>query len=58
VMVLVNNNKEEAMVASQRFTEILKGVSVGKDIANDSAVQLNNPLAVAGKSVRIIEIKR
>ncbi len=57
VMVVINNNQEAQELHLNRFTEMIKGITSGKDIISDKEVSLENTLKVEGKLSMIIELK-
>lgn len=58
VMVIINNNKYNKTLATERFEENLKGFKKGKDVIYGSPVPDLNSIEVPGKSVKIIELSK
>lgn len=57
VMVVMNKNKEEKTLATDRFSEVLSGYSNGKEIISGNTLADLANLKVAGMSAMIIELK-
>ncbi len=57
VMVLINNNKEAQNIKTNRFQENIKNYKSGKDILTNNDYDLSNEIAVASKSVLILELQ-
>ncbi|HET6558852.1 MAG TPA: glycoside hydrolase family 13 protein [Prolixibacteraceae bacterium] len=57
VMVVMNKNKEEKSLATDRFSEVLSGYSSGREIITDSTISDLGSLKVPAMSAMIIELK-
>ncbi len=57
VMVILNNNPKKQTLNLNRFNEMLKTASKGKNILNDTTVSLTKPLEINGKTAMVIEIQ-
>lgn len=59
IMVVINNSLEERNLNSERFNEVLRNFSIGKDIISGNAVHFDeNQISIAPKSSMIIELER
>ena len=58
VMIVLNKNKEEKMVSTDRFKEITVGYSKGEDIISSTQIQNINQITVPARSAMIIELKK
>lgn len=56
VLVILNKNKSEIEISTNRYQEILKGAKSGKNILDDREISLENNIKVAAESALIIEI--
>jgi glycosidase len=57
VMVIINNNNETLTFKTNRFQENIKNYQSGKDILNNSILDLKNDITINGKSVLVLELK-
>ena len=57
VMVILNNHPKKQTLNLNRFNEMLKTASKGKNILNDTTVSLTKPLEINGKTAMVIEIQ-
>jgi len=57
VMVIINNNPITQELQLNRFAEMIKDITSGRDIISNKEVSLENILKVEGKSSMIIELK-
>ena len=55
VMVIINNNPKTQELQLDRFSEIIKNNTKGKDIISDKMISLKNSINIAGKTSMIIE---
>jgi glycosidase len=59
VMVLLNNHKsEKKFVHTDRFSEILKNYTIGKNIVTGSSINLSEKIEVDSKSALILELEK
>jgi len=56
VMVILNNNPEEITLDLNRFSEGIGGRTKGVDIITEAAIDMNEPLKVAGKTSLVIDL--
>ena len=56
LMVVLNKNEEEQKLGIERFSEMLKGISKGKDVISDRVLNLNEALYVPAKTALILEL--
>jgi len=57
VMIVINNNAENQIVNLKKFSESLKGISEGKDILTDAAIDFSKPeIYILGKKALVIEL--
>ncbi len=57
VMVVINNSIEKQTFKTNRFAENIQNLQTGKDIFSGNTVDLNNDIAIDGKSVLVLELK-
>ncbi|MFW5822216.1 MAG: glycoside hydrolase family 13 protein [Tangfeifania sp.] len=57
VMVVLNKNREERMISSERFSEIMEGYSSGKEIITSATISDLSEIKVPAKAAMIIELK-
>ena len=57
VMVVINNNTKAQILQLNRFAEIIKNSTTGKDIISDTTIHLTDSLKIEGKTAMIIDIK-
>jgi glycosidase len=57
VMVVLNKNREEKMLSTERFGEIMKGYSSGKEIITSSKIFHLSEIKVPAEAAMIIELK-
>jgi hypothetical protein len=55
-MVIINNSDQERRFDQKRYTEMLKGISSGKDIITGKAVDFSS-LKIAAKISMLVELK-
>ena len=56
VMVVFNKNEDEASLGLERFAEMLKGVTIGKDIITGKPHVLDKQLQIPARGVMILEL--
>ncbi|NJY62944.1 glycoside hydrolase family 13 protein [Salinimicrobium sp. CDJ15-81-2] len=56
VMVVINNSAETQSLDLSRFAEGLDGATSGREVINDSKVQLQDKLEIEGKSSLVIDL--
>lgn len=56
VMIIANNNEENKQLDLKRFAEILNGKSQGVEITTNKKYPLQNPIAIDGKTVFVLEL--
>jgi len=57
VMVVLNKNREEKMLSTERFSEILKGYSTGKEIITSKTISDLSEIKVPAIATMIIELE-
>ena len=57
VMVVINNSPKEQALDLNRFSEMLKYVSIGKDIISNKDIVLNYKLIIEAKASMVIELQ-
>ncbi|MBW6537210.1 MAG: cyclomaltodextrinase C-terminal domain-containing protein, partial [Mariniphaga sp.] len=57
VMIVLNKNNEEKTLSTERFGEILKGYSSGREIISGTTISNLSKLKVPTKAAMIIELK-
>lgn len=57
VMVILNKNKEKITLNTERFKEVIKGYSTGKDIITNSAYELNQ-LELPARTSLLLELSK
>ena len=57
VMVVINNSIEKQTFKTNRFAENIQNLQTGKDIFSGNTVDLNNDIAIEGKSILVLELK-
>ncbi len=57
VMVVINNSPKEQALDLNRFSEMLKYVSIGKDIISNKDIVLNDKLIIEAKASMVIELQ-
>ena len=57
VMVVINNSNETQTFKTNRFAESIQNYQTGKDILYGKTIDLNNDIAIEGKSVLVLELK-
>ena len=55
-MVVFNKNSEETSLGLERFSEMLKGATSGKDILTGKNHSLDNNLQVPARGVTVLEL--
>ncbi len=58
VMVILNKNAEEKMIATDRFKEVTNGYTSGKEIISGKEISDISKVTVPAKSAVIVELKR
>ncbi|HET9053876.1 MAG TPA: cyclomaltodextrinase C-terminal domain-containing protein, partial [Cyclobacteriaceae bacterium] len=58
VMVILNNNKEEKTLTTQRFSERLQGFNTAENIVTKQTVTNLQTIVLPGKSATILELKK
>jgi glycosidase len=56
VMVILNKKEEGQQLSIERFSEMLEGISKGKDVISDRILNLNESLYVPAKTALILEL--
>ena len=56
VMVVCNNNENENVLSTDRFTEATKSFVSGTDIISGKTVDIQNTVTIPGKTVLILEL--
>jgi len=56
VMVICNNNENENVLSTDRFTEATKSFVSGTDIISGKTVDIQNTVTIPGKTVLILEL--
>ena len=57
VMVVINNSNETQTFKTKRFAENIQSRQTGNDILTGKTVDLQNDIAIEGKSVLVLELK-
>ncbi|MGM0619536.1 MAG: glycoside hydrolase family 13 protein [Bacteroidota bacterium] len=57
VMVVLNKNREEKMLSTERFKEIIEGYSSGKEIITSAIISDLSEIKVPAKAAMIIDLK-
>jgi neopullulanase len=57
VMVVLNKNREERLLSTERFGEIMKGYSSGKEIITSANISNLSEIKVPAEAAMIIELK-
>jgi glycosidase len=57
VMIILNKNREEKMISTERFKEIIEGYSSGKEIITLETISNLSEIKVPAKSAIILELK-
>jgi glycosidase len=57
VMVVLNKNKEEKTIATDRFSEVMENHTSGKEVISGMNITDMKNLKVPGRSAMIIELK-
>jgi glycosidase len=57
VMVALNKNREEKMISTERFSEIMEGYSSGKEIITSTTIPDLSEIKIPAKSAIILELK-
>lgn len=57
VMVILNKNKAEKTIKTERFGEVISGYKSGKDIVSETQISDISAITVPAKSAMIIELK-
>ena len=55
-MVICNNNENENVLSTDRFTEATKSFVSGTDIISGKTVDIQNTVTIPGKTVLILEL--
>jgi glycosidase len=58
VMVIMNNNEEERLMATDRFSECLSGYTKGKDVISGMTYDLTGSIRIPPKSALILELSK
>jgi glycosidase len=58
LIVVVNNNEEQRELSMERFDEMIKGVGIARDIMSNEEFNLQQPLSLSARSVRLLEYKK
>ena len=58
IMVVLNKNKTEKILATNRFREILPQNAAGTDVISGRRFELGNVLTVPARTVLILEVKQ
>ncbi|MDA3833617.1 MAG: cyclomaltodextrinase C-terminal domain-containing protein [Spirochaetales bacterium] len=57
VMVVLNKNREAKTLSTERFSELMKGYSSGKEIITSTTISDLSELKVPARSAMIVELK-
>ena len=57
VMVVLNKNREERMLSTKRFSEVMEGYSSGKEIITSKNISDLSEIKIPAKSAMILELK-
>lgn len=57
-MVVLNNNPEEKLLNTERFTECLKGYASGRDVLHDRLIDISGTVRIGEMSALILELSR
>lgn len=57
VMVVLNKNSEEKTLSTERFSEITKGYTSGKEIITSTNISDLSEIEVMARSAMIVELK-